>query len=97
MTSEVIVTIFELIVTISFGMIIAFIICWQAAIMCIICSPIMIFGMYMTATMVHGTKGGRSKEAKEDEVDDFEKSNALLADIVINYRTIISFGQKNVD
>ena len=27
----------------------------------------------------------------------YEKSNALLSDVIINYRTVIGFGQKNVD
>ena len=27
----------------------------------------------------------------------YQKSNALLSDLIINYRTVISFGQKNVD
>ena len=52
----------------------------------------------MMATMYFGTKGGRSKEAtKDQEIDNYEKSNALLSDMVINYRTIISLGQNNVD
>ena len=32
------------------------------------------------------------------EVDDaYAESNALLSDIIMNYRTVISFGGKNVD
>ena len=30
-------------------------------------------------------------------VDEYEKSNALLSDVILNYRTVITFGQKNVD
>ena len=30
-------------------------------------------------------------------MDDYEKSNALLSDIILNYRTVMSFGQENVD
>jgi len=29
--------------------------------------------------------------------DPYKKSNALLSDIIMNYRTVIGFGQKNVD
>ena len=32
-----------------------------------------------------------------DELDSYAKSNALLSDVIINYRTVISLGQKNVD
>ena len=34
---------------------------------------------------------------KEGIIDEYEKSNALLSDVIINYKTVISFGQKNVD
>jgi len=58
----------------------------------------MVFGMYMMSTMQFGNKGGRSKEAMADtEVDNYARSNALLSDTVINYRTVISLGQKNID
>ena len=30
-------------------------------------------------------------------MDPYNKSNALLSDIILNYRTIISFGEKNID
>ena len=51
MTSEVLVTIFELCSIVTLGMIGGIYFCWQAAILCFICSPIMIVGMYMMATM----------------------------------------------
>lgn len=37
------------------------------------------------------TKVGDSK------VDPYQASNALLSDVIINYRTVIGFGQRNVD
>lgn len=30
------------------------------------------------------------------KVDDYSKANALLSDVIINYRTVIGFGQKNI-
>jgi ABC-type transport system involved in Fe-S cluster assembly fused permease/ATPase subunit len=30
-------------------------------------------------------------------MDHYAESNALLADIILNYRTIISFGNENID
>ena len=38
-------------------------------------------------------KGGNQLNTK----DYYKESNALLSDIIMNYRTIISFGEKNVD
>lgn len=32
-----------------------------------------------------------------DAEDPYKKSNALLSDIIINYRTVIGFGEKNID
>ena len=38
------------------------------------------------------------KEAKEGQEGlDEDKMNAIISDIIMNYRTVISFGQKNVD
>lgn len=96
MTSEVIVTIFELVCVTSVGLVGGIYFCWQAAILCFLLSPIMVVGMYMMATMQWGNKGGKQKGMNE-EVSAYEKSNALLSDVVINYRTVISLGQKNVD
>lgn len=52
----------------------------------------MVFGMYMMATMQWGNKGGKRKDAVDTDIDEFEKSNALLSDVIINYRTVMSFG-----
>ena len=30
-------------------------------------------------------------------VDSYEKSNALLSDVILNYRTVIGLGQKNIE
>ena len=58
----------------------------------------MVVGMYMMSTMQFGNKGGRMKDSQKDtQVDDYDRSNALLSDAILNYRTIISLGQKNVD
>ena len=97
MTSEVLVTIFELVAIIIIGMSAGVYFNWKAAVLCLICSPIMVVGMYMMATMQWGNKGGRRDEASDDGVDNYARSNALLSDVIINYRTVISLGQKNVD
>jgi hypothetical protein len=31
------------------------------------------------------------------EEDKYEESNALLSDVIMNYRTVISFGEKNIN
>jgi len=98
MTSEVLVTIWELCAIVVIGMAAGCYFNWKAAIVCLVCSPIMVVGMYMMATMQWGNKGGRRSEGPgSDGIDNYARSNALLSDVIINYRTIISLGQKNVD
>lgn len=41
-------------------------------------------------------KGSTQKKNDEKE-DPYKKSNALLSDILMNYRTVLSFGEKNID
>lgn len=97
MTSEVLVTIFELVCVIVIGLVGGIYFCWQAAILCFLVSPIMVVGMYLMSTMQWGNKGGRRTTSEESGIDNYERANSLLSDVVINYRTIISFGQENVD
>ena len=97
MTSEVLVSIFELFSIVTIGMIGGVYYCWQAAILCFVLSPIMVIGMYKMMTMQFNQKGGRQVKDGEDKINDYEKANALLSDVIINYRTIISLGQDNVD
>ena len=37
-----------------------------------------------------------SETALDSITDSYEKSNALLSDLILNYRTVISFGQTNI-
>jgi len=96
MTAEVLVTLFELIFVMALGLLGGLWFSWQASIVCMICSPVMLCGMYLQATMKWGKKNGRTKD-NTDKVSSYDKSNALLSDVIINYRTVISFGQKNID
>ena len=42
--------------------------------------------------------GGKSEhDPNTKKLDPYEESNALLSDVIMNYRTIISFGQGNVN
>ena len=51
-------------------------------------SPLMVFGGYFMSSF----------QWAQGKVDDaYEESNALLSDIIMNYRTVISLGDKNVN
>ena len=43
-----------------------------------------------------GNRGGKKIDNSE-KLSNYDKSNALLSDVIINYRTVVSLGQKNVD
>jgi hypothetical protein len=51
-------------------------------------SPMMVLGGFFMSSFQFGL--GSSEDA-------YKESNALLSDIIMNYRTIISLGEKNVD
>ena len=61
---------------------------WQVGLIAIILSPMMVIGGFFMSSFQWG----------QGKVDDgYEESNALLSDIIMNYKTIISLGEKNVD
>lgn len=64
-----------------------FIFSWQVAIVVTLTSPFMIVGGL----------GMTKLQFNQQSVDYSQKeANALLSDLVLNYRTVISFGDKNV-
>ena len=97
MTSEVVVTVVEAIFSLLFGIIGGYVLCWQQATISFILSPIAIGAAYVGTRIYWGKKGGKSSKEGNLEKDDYETSNALLSDVILNYRTVISFGQPNVD
>lgn len=81
-----------IIVEASVGMTVSAAICfyftWQLGLVVTAVSPLMALGGLGMSKLQFNQKG----------VDDaYKHANALLSDIVINYRTIISFGPKNVE
>ena len=71
MTSEVLVTLFELVCVVIIGLVAGIYFCWQATILCFILSPIMIVGMYMMSTMQFGNKGGRMTGNETEDIGDY--------------------------
>ena len=59
------------------------------------CSPILIIGSFAVARILWGNNRGKIAGTTK-EADEYEKANALLSDIVLNYKTVTSFGEKNV-
>jgi hypothetical protein len=69
------------------------------AIICILATPfVMLGGVVMSRLGYRMGPGGKNKnDPNNKELDPYEESNALLSDVILNYRTIISFGQENID
>lgn len=67
---------------------ICFYFCWQLAIIVSLISPFMVLGGLGQAKL----------QFSQGAVEDHQKqANSLLSDIILNYRTVIAFGSKNVD
>lgn len=78
------------------GVIFALVYNWKMGLVSLAFVPFVILGSILTSQLQWKQKG-RSKASEENkEVDFYQASNALLSDILMNYRTVIGFGDKNV-
>lgn len=60
-------------------------------------SPILWLGVYGMAKLQWGNRGGSAGRQKGLVADDYSKANGLLSELILNYKTIISFGEGNID
>ena len=83
------------------GMLLGFIysasIAWKMACITFALSPVMLIGIFALGRLQWNDRGGKTKDDKLEKLDEYQKSNALLSDVIVNYRTVICFGQSNVD
>jgi len=96
LTTETIIVMIEAVMSISVGVAIAFIYCWPQALVILACSPFLAAGMAIMSRLSWGSKSS-GKDSGTKKADVYEKANALLSDMVINYKTVCSFGEDNVD
>ena len=81
----------------AFGCIIgiglAFYFSWRMALVTLAIAPFMMLGGILKSRFMK-----KEWESKNDKADSlYKESNALLSDIIMNYRTVIGFGPKNVE
>lgn len=88
MTTESISVLLEAFLTIIIGIIVSCAYSWQIALITLAVSPMQIIGTILM---------GKLQWRRNEEEDAYKKSNALLSEIIMNYRTIIGFGAKNID
>jgi ATP-binding cassette, subfamily B (MDR/TAP), member 1 len=88
LTTEAIGILIEAFLGITISCLICFIFSWQLAIVVTLFSPFMVLGGLGMAKL----------QFNQEAVDDsYKQANSLLSDIILNYRTVIAFGPKNVD
>lgn len=98
MTTETVSTLVEAFLGLLLGLLISMAISWRMALLTVAVSPVMLIGVYAMSRLQWGNKSGKSKADRDSStIDEYEQSNALLSDVIINYRTVIGFGQSNVD
>lgn len=96
LTTEHIAILLEAALGLIIGVIIALLYTWRMGLIALSLSPFVFLGGYMTSKIVWKVRPG-NKQDKTASDDPYNKSNALLSDIIMNYRTVIGFGSKNVD
>jgi ATP-binding cassette subfamily B (MDR/TAP) protein 1 len=94
LTSETIAHLLEAVLGLVIGIILSFIYTWQMALITMAVTPFVLVGAIIMAKLQWKVKNKSS--AKAGEVDYYTESNALLSDIIMNYRTVVSFGEKNI-
>jgi ABC-type multidrug transport system fused ATPase/permease subunit len=97
MTTETLSTVLEAILGLVLGVLLSAYFCWPMSLMTIGCIPVMIVGVIaMSKLQWKKTNAGGGMD-EMGSGDPYLKSNALLSDVILNYRTVISFGEKNVN
>jgi ATP-binding cassette subfamily B (MDR/TAP) protein 1 len=93
LTTELVGTLLESLITLLVGIALSAFFEWRMAIVSIFLTPFMVLGAVIMTRLVWRAPGFKSQHDKyTTEIDAYAQSNALLADVIMNYRTIISFG-----
>lgn len=88
LTTEAIGIMVEAALGLTISCLICFFFSWQLAIIVTILSPFMVLGGLGMAKL----------QFNQEAVDDsYKQANSLLSDMILNYRTVIAFGPKNLD
>ena len=96
LTSEHLAILIEAFLGLIVGVILALFYTWKMGLVTLALVPFVSLGGIMMSRLQWKTKPS-NKQDKSQEDDPYNTSNALLSDIIMNYRTVIGFGDKNVD
>lgn len=93
MTTETLAVVMEAFLGLILGVLLACYFSWQMALLTIATVPIIIVGVIAMSNLQWKRTGMGAAMKVEDP---YLISNALLSDVILNYRTVISFGEKNI-
>jgi ABC-type multidrug transport system fused ATPase/permease subunit len=94
LTTETVGIYLESILTMVIGIVISLFFSWRIALVCLAVSPLLFLGGIMKSKVMN-IKRMAGVTAIQNDL--YKESNALLSDIIMNDRAIISFGEKNSD
>jgi ABC-type multidrug transport system fused ATPase/permease subunit len=81
------------------GAIISLFFTWKMGLVTLAFAPFITLGGILMSRLAWKVKANKASnsDGKNMMEDPYQMSNALLSDILINYRTVIGFGEKNMD
>ncbi len=101
LSTESISIILESVFTVTIGIVLSFYFSWRMALVTLALVPLVVLGGIITVKLTAAAKGASnsvtSKNVGAGQTDHYKQSNALLSDLIMNYRTVISFGPKNIE
>ena len=86
--------------SIALALALALIFEWRTAIGAFLASPVILLGAFGLSRLVWSGRGAREGAVMltgNDPTKDFNKATAMLSDMIFNYKTVISFGDENVN
>jgi ATP-binding cassette subfamily B (MDR/TAP) protein 1 len=97
LTTETMATLIESMMALVAGIALSAFFQWRMAIICILATPFVMLGGILMSRLGWKSGARKTEDPNNKELDPYEESNALLSDVILNYRTVISFGQENIN
>lgn len=88
--------------TAGMGLLLAFLMClyfdWRTCLWNTLLSPVILIGVYGMNKLQWRSKNSKARaDGKNPDGQDYVKANGLLSDVILNFKTCISFGNVSLD
>lgn len=99
LSTEIIATLGEMFFCLTIGMSISAFFQWRMTLICIAITPMVMFGGFFMSKLKWKQDHAKPDQKGMDKLTDksgdpYDESNALLSDVITNYRTVISFRKR---